>query len=48
MGSTFYVERWKSGRHWAVYDPAGELVAVVVYLKGARRIAELLNPRGTP
>ena len=30
------IERY--GRHWAVYLPDGALLAVVVYLKGARAI----------
>ena len=30
-------------RNWAVYGPNGELVAVVVYKKGAATVADLLN-----
>jgi YD repeat-containing protein len=31
-----------SRRNWAIYDPAGNLIAVTVYRKGATRVAELL------
>ena len=41
------VERYK-GRHWAVYDRSG-LVAVTVYRRGARAVAERLRrPRSRP
>ena len=39
------VERYKRGRHWAVYDGSG-LVAVTVYKKGAETVAGRLNARG--
>lgn len=35
--------KYQSTRNWAVYDPAGVLVAVVVYKKGAATVADLLN-----
>ena len=38
---TAEVQRWGS-RNWAVYL-GDQLIAVCVYLKGARRVAELLN-----
>lgn len=33
----------KHGRHWAVYDQAGELVCLCVYLKGAREVVRRLQ-----
>jgi len=36
------VERYKGGRHWAVYDSVG-LVAVTVYRKGAFAVAERIG-----
>ena len=38
-----YTFKKYSGRNWAVYDPAGELVCVTVYKKGAQTAADLLN-----
>ncbi len=37
------IERWKKGRNWAIYDEAGELIAVVVYKKGALEIVRRLT-----
>jgi hypothetical protein len=37
------IERWKDGRHWAIYDETGELIAVVVYKKGAQEIVRRLT-----
>jgi antitoxin component YwqK of YwqJK toxin-antitoxin module len=39
------IERWKNGRHWAIYDENGELIAVVVYKKGAKEIVKRLMHR---
>ena len=36
------VSQWKRSRHWAVHDGL-ELVAVCVYRKGARAVAELVD-----
>jgi len=36
------IERYKQGRHWAVYDREG-LVAVTVYKKGALAVAERIS-----
>ncbi len=36
------IVRWKNRKHWAIFDEAGELVAVVVYKKGAREIVRRL------
>ena len=33
----------KHGRNWAVYDEAGVLVCVAVYLKGAREVVRRLT-----
>src|SRR5262249_28822358 len=35
----------KRGRYWAVYDAAGELVCLCVYLKGAREVIRRLEER---
>lgn len=37
------VARYGNTRHWAVRDPAGELVCVAVYLRGAREAAARLD-----
>ncbi len=37
------VRRWKGGRNWAAYDETGELIAVVVYKKGAQEIVRRLT-----
>jgi hypothetical protein len=39
------IEKWKDGRNWAIYDTNGELVAVVVYLKGAKEIVRRLTAK---
>jgi len=37
----------KYGRYWAVFDPAGVLVCLCVYKKGALEVARRLSrPRG--
>ena len=41
------IEKWKGGRHWAVYDETGELIAVVVYKRGAEEIRRRLEEKGT-
>jgi hypothetical protein len=33
----------KHGRAFAVYDPAGKLVCVMLYLKGAREVVRRLG-----
>ena len=38
-----YTFKKYSARSWAVYDPAGQLVCVTVYKKGAQAAADLLN-----
>lgn len=38
------VERYKAGRHWAVWDRTG-LVVVALYKRGAVSVAERLKPR---
>jgi len=50
MGVMIEVKRYKkpdgyATRYWAVYV-AGELLAVVVYRKGAQAIADMLRMRG--
>jgi hypothetical protein len=37
------IERWKHGRHWAVYAPTGELVCICVYKRGALAVVALLD-----
>jgi hypothetical protein len=38
------IERYaKNPRFWAIYDEAGELVAVVVYKRGAQEIVKRLQ-----
>ena len=44
-GEAVRIERWKKGRLWAVYDESGELLAVVVYKKGAQKIVEKLSAK---
>ncbi len=45
-GRTIYtVERYRATRFWALYDPAGCLVVVAVYKKGAEAVAKLLGER---
>lgn len=39
----YYAERWPRSRFWAIYAPAGTLVALVVYRKGAAELLRLLN-----
>lgn len=34
------------GRYWAVYDPAGVLVCVTVYKKGAAEVVRRLTATG--
>jgi hypothetical protein len=41
------VARYGNTRHWAVRDPAGELVCVAVYLRGAREAATRLDASST-
>lgn len=36
------------GRFWAVYDPAGGLVCVTVYKKGAAEVVRRLSPADHP
>jgi hypothetical protein len=36
------VDKYKGGRNWAVYDEAGELVAVTVYKRGANEVKRRL------
>ncbi len=36
------------GRFWAVYDPAGGLVCVTVYKKGATEVIRRLSPDQSP
>jgi hypothetical protein len=38
----------KRGRAWAVHDPAGELVALVLYRKGAAEVVRRLDSPGHP
>ena len=42
-GSDMKIERYKGGRFWAIYDSKGELVAVVVYERGAQEIVRRLS-----
>jgi YD repeat-containing protein len=37
------IERYKQGRHWAVYDDAGKLVVVTVYKRGAEEVRRRLT-----
>ena len=39
----FTYSRYKQSRNWGVFDPAGELVCICVYKKGAREATRLLN-----
>lgn len=36
------------GRFWAVYDPAGVLICVTVYKKGAAEVIRRLSPEQSP
>lgn len=38
----------KRGRAWAVHDPAGELVALVLYRKGAAEVVRRLEAGSKP
>lgn len=40
---TYYVERWPRSRFWAIFAPGGDLVALVVYRKGAAALLARLN-----
>jgi hypothetical protein len=40
---SYTVEKYRPTRFWAVVAPGGELVAVVVYKRGAAEVARLLN-----
>jgi len=42
---TYTVERYRKTRFFAVRDPAGTLVCVCVYKRGANAVAELLQAR---
>ena len=39
---SYSIVPWKRSRFWAVLDPAGALVAVVVYRTGARALVARL------
>ena len=39
----YRIAKWKFSRFWAVFDPAGELVCLCVYKKGANKVAEKLG-----
>lgn len=39
----YAMSRWPRSRHWAIFDAAGALVALVVYRKGAAELLRLLN-----
>jgi hypothetical protein len=48
-GRPYSCARWPRSRFWAIRDAGGELVALVVYLRGARELLRLLNEeRGSP
>lgn len=40
------IERYKQGRHWAVYDDAEKLVVVTVYKRGAEEVKRRLTTNG--
>ena len=40
----YRIERWRRSRFWAVYAD-DELIAVVVYLRGARELVQRLAGR---
>jgi hypothetical protein len=42
MGGMIEIRKYRHTRHWAVYVD-GELLAVVVYRKGAQAIADMLR-----
>jgi len=42
---TYTVERYRKTRFFAVRDPAGTLVCVCVYKRGAHAVAALLQAR---
>jgi|GEM_PF-974694 len=42
MGGMIEIRKYRQTRHWAVYVD-GELLAVVVYRKGAEAIADMLR-----
>jgi hypothetical protein len=39
----YTIERYRGTRHWAVYDPAGALVCLVVYKRGAGEVVRRLR-----
>ncbi len=36
------IQRYKSGRYWAVYDEHGEMICLCVYKKGALEVVRRL------
>jgi len=40
---TYTIEKEKKSRWWKVLDPAGELVCLTVYRKGAREVVRRLS-----
>lgn len=42
-GEGWRVDRYREGRHFGVWDPAGELVCVCVYRKGAEAVRRRLG-----
>jgi hypothetical protein len=43
----FTITRHRHSRYWAVHDPAGELVCVCVYKRGAVEVARRLSVADT-
>jgi hypothetical protein len=41
---SYTIEKEKKSRWWKVLDPAGELVCLTVYRKGAREVVRRLCP----
>ena len=39
----YSVQKWGKSRYWQVLDPAGELVCLTVYRRGAREVVRRLS-----
>lgn len=39
----YRIERYRTTRHWAVYDGDGDLICLCVYRKGAEEVVRRLS-----
>lgn len=45
-GAGYRLSRYGHSRHWAVHDPAGSLVCLAVYRRGAEELIRRLQAAG--